>query len=95
MEMLLGVGGPRAPIVATGWDLWPVVGLVAGLFVARRLLGFRWGAPLIMFAIAAMLGLPLAVGSWGVVPAFTGLFGPAIAVRLWIDRRPPRSTEAV
>jgi hypothetical protein len=80
VKLLIAVGGPRLDVGPGGWDLWPVVGALAALWIGRRFLGLRWAAPLWIGAIASSLTLPILVHAWGL--ALTLLFAALLTVGL-------------
>ncbi|MEX0983994.1 MAG: hypothetical protein WD096_02975 [Actinomycetota bacterium] len=92
MEMLVAVGGPRSPITAGSWDLWPIAGIVLALWIGRRMLRMPWQAPLFVGSAAASLAIPVAVHAWGVSATLALTFGIGLALR-WVrasaSGRPP------
>jgi hypothetical protein len=80
MSNVLAVGGSRAPVVSSGWDLWPLVGIALALWIGRRILQAPWRAPLFTGLVAAALVFPLAVHAWGVIPAHAAALLSAFAL---------------
>jgi hypothetical protein len=79
---LLAVGGPRLDAAGGGWDAWPLVGAVLALWIGRRVLRARWGATLLIAALAAALIFPLVVQSAGVVVTATLAFALVVLLRV-------------
>jgi hypothetical protein len=89
MIAALAVGGSVGPIGSSGWDAWPLVGIVVSLWISRRVLVIPWGAPIIIAALVSGLAFPPLVNAWGVIATFA-LTGGATVVALLVrtQRRP-------
>ena len=80
----LAVGGPRSPLPAGSWDLWPLAGALIALWIGRRFVGLPWKAPLAIFVATGALVLPPVVDAWGVSVAAlltSGVAALAVAIR--------------
>lgn len=89
---LLAVGGSVGPIGSSGWDAWPLVGIVVALWISRRVLDIPWGAPIIIVVLVSALLFPPVVHDRGVVPALAlTAVVTVIALRVHTQRkaRPP------
>ena len=92
MVDLFAVGGTVGPIGSSGWDAWPLVGIVVALWISRRVLDIPWGAPIIVAALVSGLVFPPVVHARGVVPTFAlTAVATVIALRVHTQRkaRPP------
>jgi hypothetical protein len=82
MVAFLAVGGPRLDMAGGGWDAWPLVGAALALWIGRRAVRARWGAGLLVAALASALVLPFVVRSIGVVPTAALAFALAALLRI-------------
>jgi hypothetical protein len=90
----VAVGGSFGHVGSGGWDVWPLVGIVLALWVARRLLHIPWGPALFVLVLASGLALPPAIHAWGVIPAAALALLATATVRLARSvrrRHPPES----
>lgn len=84
MDVVIAVGHPAGLGPAGGWDLWPVIGAIAGLWLALRASRLRWGIATLLITIVASLAFPLLVETLGLVgtaAAWTALWVVAVKVR--------------
>jgi hypothetical protein len=94
MMDVLAVGGSLGPTGSSGWDAWPLVGIVIALWISKRILGIPWGAPIIITALAAGLAFPPVVHAWGIVPTLAltcALSAVAFLVRAERRAKPPNT----
>jgi hypothetical protein len=86
---LFCVGVPLWPHPSTGWDWWPVVGVIVAFAIMRWCCDLRSAAPVLL--VAVVLGAPFSwsIHAWGVLATSLAIAAISVAARWIVVRWPP------